>query len=803
MKTTFKSVAIVAAMTALALSMGACKKDDPKVNNEGSRDVVLSFSTKAMSKVTPRAVRATQAEEDAVARVAIFGIDAEGKVAQTFEPTANPGAQLTLKVQEGVKTLRVIANPKAEHSLSYATETEIHAERVSRSEAPSFPLVMGATVSVAEGSSLSVDLIRAVAKLTVTSADPAVAVTSVAVAQTPKYTHIFAQQSIPAYTMADYTSYSEVQGNVVYVGENHAQHGTILRVKGTYKGNPFDAELTLKSEGAVIAIERNTSYTVTVKPISESEFETDVVVDSWDNGAVVDDGVFTPRGTYYSVDFHNHTGFSDGTNHLLYVLNKAQDYGIDIIVNSEHGGRFAGNAADDEEAADQFVEGPVRTWAECNLAGVILGDGAESGNMWRWQSIRDYSFPKIQEFNQGSTSLAIQGFEWNAPGHEHCSMAVITGQFDGGNNANAVAQFEYMFDANDADVTGGAMQGWTKSALGNDHEKSKEAAAWLQKHYPHTSYLVPAHPERANAWQIEHYRDMNNIAPDVFVGFESIPGHQASGDRGGYRNNSFNYGNGATFTHGGAGLQSAKIGGLWDAMLSEGRRFWLVANSDFHRDVANGTGDFYPGEYHKTYISMKDRSAQGFVDGLRAGNLYAVNGDLIDKLEFSVNTATMGETLITGSDNVTVKIVVRDPNTTNNNTYSGLTNPALNHIDLIAGDMRPKVSPGTAEYSKKTYDAVKVVARFSANGSTPAMEGVTNTAWTDRGDGFYEMTFSYPLTKDTYFRLRGTNQSEFGGAELDALGNPTQDPSMSIPEQAATAFEDLWFYSNPVFVNKM
>jgi len=50
-----------------------------------------------------------------------------------------------------------------------------------------------------------------------------------------------------------------------------------------------------------------------------------------------------------------------------------------------------------------------------------------------------------------------------------------------------------------------------------------------------------------------------------------------------------------------------------------------------------------------------------------------------------------------------------------------------------------------------------------------------------------------------YYRLRGTNLALNTKNETDALGNPLSDALMS-PNNATKAFNDLWFYSNPVLV---
>ena len=53
------------------------------------------------------------------------------------------------------------------------------------------------------------------------------------------------------------------------------------------------------------------------------------------------------------------------------------------------------------------------------------------------------------------------GLEWQVPGHEHCTTGIIDEQFKRfRSNANALAQFEYLFDMEDNDTSGG-VQGWT------------------------------------------------------------------------------------------------------------------------------------------------------------------------------------------------------------------------------------------------------------------------------------------------------------------------------------------------------
>ena len=92
-------------------------------------------------------------------------------------------------------------------------------------------------------------------------------------------------------------------------------------------------------------------------------------------------------------------------------------------------------------------------------------------------------------------------------------------------------------------------------------------------------------------------RANNDAAPDVYVGFEGAPGHQAGplvgGRRGAYGNHP---------TYGGFDQMTARVGGLWDSLLGDGRRWWITATSDSHVHWTRGGSDFWPGEYSKTYV---------------------------------------------------------------------------------------------------------------------------------------------------------------------------------------------------------
>ena len=190
----------------------------------------------------------------------------------------------------------------------------------------------------------------------------------------------------------------------------------------------------------------------------------------------------------------------------------------------------------------------------------------------------------------------------------------------------------------------------------NGHLKTLEGLKWMVENAPNGSYYVPAHLERAGpfyangsfGYNVEHLRDFNNTAPNIAFGMETQPGHGASSNRGEYQVKRNNINGVLTdsvggTTYGGTGVYGAQIGGVWDAMLGEGRNYFFFASSDWHNrgtfgpDDRRSTQDFYPGEYQRTYVMVRNGTdklrPQTIVNGLRSGNnAFSASGQLIDRL---------------------------------------------------------------------------------------------------------------------------------------------------------------------------
>lgn len=562
-------------------------------------------------------------------------------------------------------------------------------------------------------------------------------------------------------------------------------------------------------------------------------------------------------------DIHQHTYFTDGSypmNDLsapgviapqavsdptgLYrkgVMPQGFRFGLDFQANSEHGGRFA-------------RDGFGKQWNTYSPSPVI-GDGASATqtNMWRWQSlispsdIPGYAGPSYMgayDWILGiresyPEKLVMTGLEWNPPGHEHCTTGIIA------ENALPIAEFEYRFDRRDEDGTTSSataeIMGWDGKkqnssytapdysavlGLSAAHEKTMDAVRWMQENHPTTGWIIPAHVERAGcgvgAWSIASFRDMNNEGPTVAFGFEGIPGHEKSANRGELGTGSCGGG-----TYGGAGLYVAQVGGVWDNLLADGRKFYNFASSDFHNDAG---ADFWPGEYLKTYVKVKDANGDGVfgpeevLSGLRSGNVFSVHGDIVHELDFRVfhgssfknrspsNFATMGETLkVKRGDKVTVQIRFKTPTT--NNCQAGVNAsasyvcqpPKVHHVQLIQGRINP------TRASKLLSDGVTPNPAFNAVDTTVAsvVKTFDASSWTTDGEGYTTMRYVVPSVSDNmFFRIRGTNlgynvvKMDPTGTKVvygtDAEGNPLRNTPGT--NNADMAWDDLWFYSNPIFI---
>lgn len=229
--------------------------------------------------------------------------------------------------------------------------------------------------------------------------------------------------------------------------------------------------------------------------------------------------------------------------------------------------------------------------------------------------------------------IQFYGMELDSPGADHSSI-IMPHSHDEAEHLHEVESRFAKYDAWPADST-------------RDRPSRMLDALRAMRDLPKRPVVIAHHPSRSatgvGAWGLDapsELRDWNDAAPDVAVGMEGSPGHQAMaldrtgavtprGARGGYSRSP---------TLGGFDQMTAIVGGFWDSMLGEGRHWWITANSDSHRNWREGGGDFWPGEYSKTWVwAQPDHDS--VLDGIRNGRVFVALGDLISGLHVTARVA--------------------------------------------------------------------------------------------------------------------------------------------------------------------
>ncbi len=372
--------------------------------------------------------------------------------------------------------------------------------------------------------------------------------------------------------------------------------------------------------------------------------------------------------------------------------------------------------------------------------------------------------------------LQFYGMELNLPGMDHHTLIVPRGSAE----ANVLYTLESRFDANEL---------WPANPARNSEDARLSALKYM-KSLRSLPLTFANHPSRS-ATALGRYglsspqeiRQSNDIAPEVYRGMEGAPGHQAgalapdgstkqdeSGAPTGWRGS---YRNAGAHTLGGFDQMTAIVGGYWDSLLGEGRRFWIVATSDSHihyTQVPRAGSDFWPGEFQKTYVYAR-KTYDDVLDGLRQGRVFAVAGDLISLLDLEASAgrrrASMGGTL-SASKGQPVKLTIRFRDPAGPNHHGDL--PAVARVDLIMGAVRGRQSEAGADRNETT----KVIARFGPS------------TWKQAGEDSVIETTLPALSENSYVRVRGTSSAD-------------EEPAMDLPGE--NPWSDLWFYSNPIFID--
>lgn len=405
-----------------------------------------------------------------------------------------------------------------------------------------------------------------------------------------------------------------------------------------------------------------------------------------------------------------------------------------------------------------------------------------------WMVTTDHGGPNHSKFNMTEAHaelmqsrklvpevLQFYGLELNMPGMSHHTLIIPRSD----DEWSVLFELESRFDANEVFPVDPARNTEAARVAALGHMQALPRLPLVFANHPSRSALSPTRYGSVEPWELRH---SNDLAPDVYRGMEGGPGHQAAalaadgsprrdatgwpiGARGSYNNP-------GARTRGGFDPMTSIVGGLWDAMLGEGRRFWIVASSDSHvhyTETSRRGSDFWPGQFHKTYVKAV-RTYDDVLDGLRSGRVFVVAGDLVTELDVVARaagrSAEAGGTLkVPAGQPVSVTITWRDPETPN----SRGDDPTVRRVDLIAGQVR---GPG------EDRDADR-------NETTGVLSRLGPGEWQRNGDVYQATVTVPPVATDMYVRVRGTN---------------TADPEPLMDPPGENPWADLWFYSNPIFI---
>ena len=362
--------------------------------------------------------------------------------------------------------------------------------------------------------------------------------------------------------------------------------------------------------------------------------------------------------------------------------------------------------------------------------------------------------------------LQFYGMEFDTPAGDHSSLIVPRTPRE----RDQLLEIESRFSK---------QEPWPADPARDEGGRMIEALRHMRAQ-PSPPVVIANHPSRSAQAIGAHgqhspseLRDWNDAAPEVAIGMEGAPGHQAdalnrdgsndpSGVRGLYRD---------APTMGGFDQMTARLGGFWDSMLGEGRRWWITATSDSHHHWRDGGSDFWPGEYSKTYVHARPDEAD-ILAGLRAGRVFVTTGDLISELDFTAQAdgaagrASMGGTLPIGPGrDVLVTIRLRDPVGQNRAGRSA----EVRRVDLIVGDVTGRAANRATDRNPST----RVLRRFVA------------ADWRRDGEHLVMTHRLSDVRGPIYFRVRGTS---------------TAEPEPGVDPKGEDPWSDLWFYSNPIFL---
>ncbi|MGW4080194.1 PHP domain-containing protein [Streptomyces asiaticus] len=494
---------------------------------------------------------------------------------------------------------------------------------------------------------------------------------------------------------------------------------------------------------------------------------------------------------------------------------------------SRHGGGYLWLAGDHHIHTQYSNDGKyrvidqVRQGARHGLDWMVITD---HGNVTHARIGVEKVNPDIREARETHRdALVFQGLEWNIPGAEHGTVFVHPGR----DEVAVLKEFENSFDGSVKNAGDSTPRNEALAIAGLDFLSDA-----VRRRRVRAALMLANHPARKGLDSPHEIRGWRDAQPHIAVGMEGAPGHQAAGipaaahgpggARGLYENapgpQSFAaYPAESYRTWGGFDWMTATVGGLWDSLLSEGKPWWITANSDSHNvyadTAARGPGsdyetngrqndpvygggldleenDYWPGQYSRTHVGAEDFSYAAVMAGIRAGRVWVDHGGLISGLDARLSggvsggsggrgrAVTLGGTLhVERGTRVRLDVDIALANGPN---WAGFV-PKLARVDVIQGEVT-----GVAD-DRDTFAAprTRVVKSYQIGGATDT----------------HTVRLSYdlgPVDRPLYVRLRGTDGNRVAVGARGAAVDP-HGPAMDVPGDA-DPWRDLWFYANPMWV---
>lgn len=495
-------------------------------------------------------------------------------------------------------------------------------------------------------------------------------------------------------------------------------------------------------------------------------------------------------GRWIYGDMHIHSTASDGHNLVTTVLDKGfNDFGASFLINTDHSGFKSYNLNDalfrTTVAGEAIINADDKMEPHSNKYAreFYRGDKVYTDR----GMIINTQYTHIEKYREtlADDQYLFQGMEWSVPyTNEHATLLIL----DEGDQ-------EALIDFHDRYTLGQEGQSDQEKEEKQGIAYTLQAITELENNFADQAFFIFNHPSRKHKVTIGDIRRLHNAAPKTFIGMEGAPGHQRDVDaRGKYAQDTpitlaeyDDYGvayHGRTY--GGFDYMTARLGGVWDALLSEGRQFSILSSSDFH-SLYN---DFWPNEYAKTHYFLEQESEQGVIAAIKGGNSFVVHGDLINGLNFTAKTldasATMGQQLeIFEGQDILVTIELSIPI---NNANGDV--PDLAFIDLIAGNVTGLKSEGDMDFEKPFSDTSYIMKSFEKG----------QDDW-NVTEGKLSLSFTFKAPESgMYLRLRGSNHAKSTPGFVDKKGDPVVDTAkVGFESTEDMAWADLWFYSNPIY----